>query len=467
MNSYTRQFLFIFLFLEVVFTSASEPFCVTYYIAGVKHIVQRSTGESLNLPSPSACGDMPFYGWSTTFSSESPTFVPNDMQVSADITLHAVFLQTPANSCYARVTEQLADWRGRYLIVSGRKVAIGQKGGSKSGSGSEPDGIGYGSSSIKSFPDTYDKEKDIFPVDWGDNYYVTLEAVDDNQLSKGYLLKTQDNLYNYASLKSSGISTSTNKSIATKYPIKATFLSVENISLSIGEKSFQYKAGTFSFYSKDNPGSPIYLYKRTVTPAVYSLGLPEMVSITAAKFATYCSNRALDYSSTGVTPYVAAVDNGVVKLKEIVDGVVPSGTGIILYKDVEEPEQIAVPFTICDTPLAENNLEGTLDRTMVYQQDEDGSFNYILQRNGTSVSFNIAQPEGAWLAAHRAYLKTTYNTASSRMSVFFEDEETSGVERPVFSTSVSQSVYDLQGQRLSSMKSPGLYLVNGRKVLVR
>ena len=32
MNSYTRQFLFIFLFLEVVFTSASEPFCVTYYI---------------------------------------------------------------------------------------------------------------------------------------------------------------------------------------------------------------------------------------------------------------------------------------------------------------------------------------------------------------------------------------------------------------------------------------------------
>lgn len=460
MNSYTRQFLFIFLFLEVVFTSASEPFCVTYYIAGVKHIVQRSTGESLNLPSPSACGDMPFYGWSTTFSSEVPTFVSNKMPVTTDMTVHAVYLQSPADSCYARVTEQLSDWRGKYLIACSNYVANGKVGGDKKG------GIGWVDSNM-GISKYYDKVNDILPIEWGDLYCVEIEAVNDNSLSDGYLMKTQDNQYNYiTTASSSGISCNTNISIASKYPINIRFHSNQNIALNISDKSFQTNASYFKYY-KAGKYTPVFLYKRTVTPAVYSLGQPETIKITNAKYATYCSERALDFSTTGITPYVAAVDNGVVKLKEIVDGVVPSGTGIILYKDVEEPEQIAVPFTICDTPLAENNLEGTLDRTMVYQQDEDGSFNYILQRNGTSVSFNIAQPEGAWLAAHRAYLKTTYNTASSRMSVFFEDEETSGVERPVFSTSVSQSVYDLQGQRLNSMKSPGLYIVNGRKVLVR
>jgi hypothetical protein len=445
---------------------ADETFDVTYYVAGVKNVVQRSSGDALNLPSPSSCGTMSFYGWSTTFDAESPNFVENTMTVSEDMTLHAVFLKSVSYSCYARVIENQVNWEGQYLIARNRIVANGKKGDDTEG------GIGYGENI--GFPKNYDAVNDALPISFGDSYYITLEVIDESNLSSGYLMKTQDGKYNYTNSKSSGINTSSTRSTAEKYSISISFNSESDIRLKIGTMSFQLKGSAFKFCS-DGTEYPVCLYKRTTYPNVYSLGLPETVTISSAKYATYATNRALDFSATGVTAYTANVVGDVVKLSPVEDGIVPANTGVILYKDVEESEDIEIPFVVTEKVPLTNELVGTTERVSVAKESGDGRYNYILQRSGDRVVFNMAKESGAWMPANRAYLSTTVCASESRLTTVFEDEETSRISVPSLSESVEMVYYNLSGQRVVYPHEKGIYIVcpagqkisGGKKFFIR
>ena len=453
---------------------ADETFDVTYYVAGVKNVVQRSSGDALNLPSPSSCGTMSFYGWSTTFDAESPSFVENTMTVSEDMTLHAVFLKSASYSCYARVTENQVNWEGQYLIAYNyRNFADGRKGGDERNQG------GIGDERTQLSPGkNLDNENDVVLVSWGDQYYVTLEALDNMDLSKGYLMKTQDNQYNYITTSSSATGVKANtKSAAEKYPITPIFVSKNDIRLTIKDsKAFQYYSSgpCFRFYNI-NTKSPVYLYKRTTYPNVYSLGLPETVTISSAKYATYATNRALDFSATGVTAYTANVVGDIVKLSPVEDGIVPANTGVILYKDVEESEDIEIPFVVTEKVPLTNELVGTTERVSVAKESGDGRYNYILQRSGDCVVFNMAKESGAWMPANRAYLSTTVCASESRLTTVFEDEETSGISVPSLSESVEMVYYNLSGQRVVYPHEKGIYIVcpagqkisGGKKIFIR
>lgn len=421
---------------------------ITYYVNGVKNVVERTEGESLSLTSPSACGTMPFYKWSTANSAENPEFVENTMTVTSDMTLYAVYTKTPADSCYKRVTSALSDWRGDYLIAKeNTKFADGSIGGTSTKAiGGEDKKVNPGSD--------LDKTKDQVTTSWGDIHNVTLEAVNDAKLSAGYVMKTKDGKYNYTT-SSTGISTTSNKSTAAGWAIKVVFNSKADIRLTIGDYAFKYKNPYFRFYSS-NSYSCVYLYKRTVTPAVYSLGLPETVTITDAKFATYATNRALDFSGTGITAYTANADGSVVRLSPVEDGIVPANTGIILYK--EEAGDVEVPFVVTDKAALTNELVGTSERVLVSKIDE-GRYNYILQKSGDNVVFNMAKEGGAYMPANRAYLSTTVCAAARMTAVFGDDEETSGMEMPSSLKPSAAVYYNLSGQQVERPYVKGLYIV--------
>lgn len=421
---------------------------ITYYVNGVKNVVERTEGESLSLTSPSACGTMPFYKWSTANSAENPVFVSNTMKVTDDMTLYAVYTKTPADSCYKRVTSALSDWRGKYLIAKANdRFADGSKGGIGT------DCIGK-SGNTKAPGKDLDTVTDEVSLSWGDKYYVKIEAINDDNLSAGYVMKTIDKLYNYPT-GSSDLSTNVNKSTASGHPITISFVSSANIRLYSEGKYFQYYDNMFRFFSS-RAGEPIYLYKRTVTPAVYSLGLPEMVTITDAKYATYATNRALDFSGTGITAYTANADGSVVRLSPVEDGIVPANTGIILYK--EEAGDVEVPFVVTDKAALTNELVGTSERVLVSKTDE-GRYNYILQKSGDNVVFNMAKEGGAYMPANRAYLSTTVCAAARMTAVFGDDEETSGMEMPSSLKPSAPVYYNLSGQQVERPYVKGLYIV--------
>ncbi len=193
------------------------------------------------------------------------------------------------------------------------------------------------------------------------------------------------------------------------------------------------------------------------------------ITISAAKYATYCSQHDLDFSDTGIKVYKAKVNSEkkVVKLTEISNGIVPAETGVILYKDVDETTTIAVPVTTTDATITDNDLVGTTARVLVKKTEDDENFNYILQAGPV---FNMATAEGAYMPANRAYLSTTVDASAggARLSVVFDDDVVTGVTDVRSKTEEGRGEYfNLKGQRVENPKKGSIYVKNGKKVIFK
>ena len=189
----------------------------------------------------------------------------------------------------------------------------------------------------------------------------------------------------------------------------------------------------------------------------------ESVTIGANKYSTYCSTNALTFANTDVKAYKAKVEGGKVVLTQV--DVVPANTGVILYYEIAGDYDIPLAS---GTPAAvtDNELIGVTTRTLVeWETGGDGKYNYILQGG----QFKKAK-DGGYLKANRAYLHTSYDvtTASARdyLEFSFEgEEETTGVNE-VTTTNRTNEYFDLQGRKVAQ-PAKGLYIVNGKKVVIK
>ena len=423
-----------------------QKFTITYYVKGEENQVIRLKGDALALEAPSVSG-MEFGGWSTTNDVENVALVSNESAVSADMTLYAVFVESYAEgTTYDLVEADQADWSGDYLIAYANSVFANGKENGKTG-------IGTGSVD----PGTELSGKSV-TASWGNKYYVTIKKVEG-----GYVMQTQDGTYNYITGSSSGISTSANLATATNNAMTITFVSSANIKIAGGTNMvFQYNtSGYFRFYAA-NKQEPVYLYKKANGAANYTLALPEDVTITDAKYATFCSEKALDFSKTGVKVYAAKATASEVELTEVTDGIVPAGVGVVLYS--AEAKTVAVPVVkTAKTTIDDNEMVGVTARTLV-NATEDDKTNYILANEpGTGIGFYKAS--NGYLAANRAYLSTS-TAAAARFLKFADDNETTGIENIEHSTLNIENYYNLQGRRVAQPQK-GLYIVNGKKVVIK
>ena len=58
-------------------------------------------------------------------------------------------------------------------------------------------------------------------------------------------------------------------------------------------------------------------------------------------------------------------------------------------------------------------------------------------------------------------------TSESNAKGFAFDGETTGIENVNVAANQSKTIYNLNGQRVSNMSQAGLYIVNGKKVVIR
>lgn len=202
---------------------------------------------------------------------------------------------------------------------------------------------------------------------------------------------------------------------------------------------------------------------------IYDYKVP--VTISSVGWATYCSPYNLDFSETGATVYTAARNTTTnnIALSEVSGGKVPANTGVILYK--ENGGEIT-PAVITTANAVENNeLVGIIANTTVAYDPNDGKYNYIMEwdSENSKPMFSKAAANGATLRANKAYLSTAYNveTGEARaLSVSSDAIETTGINNVQGSGVKTQGCYNLNGQRVSN-PTKGLYIVNGRKVVVK
>lgn len=438
-----------------------ETYTVTYHVGDNNYNVERTEGATLSLDNPASIGGMDFAGWSSTSDVTAPVWVANSTTVTADMELYAFFTIVAPTEGYYLVEASQDDWRGDYLIAySSTLFADGRKAGTGSG--------GICAYDVNVNPDTHLSGK-VIDVEWGDTYNVSFVAKNDANLSSGYVLKTKDNYYTYCN--NGSISPTDSKSTANNHPMSITFSSSSDIRLAFDEYTLQYNGtnNVFRFYTTSY--SPIYLYKKQGVPGVYSLGKSKSVTITTAKYATYCSDEGLDFSGTGAKVYKAKVTGSSVKLTEITGGIVPANTGVMVYKDVAATENLSVPVTLTDATVTDNELVGITVETEV-PWTADGKYNYILQKQGGDETPKFYKATGKKLVANRAYLSTTYDVASGRgLDIVFEGEEeeddVTGVASVAKPQTTNKHCYDLQGRQVMQPTQKGLYIVNGKKYVVK
>lgn len=193
------------------------------------------------------------------------------------------------------------------------------------------------------------------------------------------------------------------------------------------------------------------------TNSAWAEGETVQVTITSeAEVATYCNcdGKALDFSSVeGLTAYIVnSTGEGVVHLQAVKK--IPAGTGVVVEG---EPNTYSVPVIASADPVVGNLLIGV---TSYYQAVEG---DYVLAYKDDTRGFCPAG-DGLVIPAGKAYLPLGGSGAPSFLPL---DNETTGIGALLMNNEkVKKEIFSLSGQRVSQPKK-GLYIIGGRKVVVK
>jgi uncharacterized repeat protein (TIGR02543 family) len=204
----------------------------------------------------------------------------------------------------------------------------------------------------------------------------------------------------------------------------------------------------------------------TITGSFSLLTDEDVIQITSAGQSTWCSKYDLDFTGVeGLKAYTATGYDrisGTIWLTRVYQ--VPANEGIFLMGNADEYH---VPHKSTGTYYA-NLMVGTLQPITIYETDGEYT-NYYLSNGDSGVGFYKVNGS-VDLKANRAYLPLLKGSvqAGTRFSgIEFEDDGTTSIKglTPVLSEGEGEW-YTLQGQRVAK-PGKGLYIHNGKKVIVR
>ena len=189
------------------------------------------------------------------------------------------------------------------------------------------------------------------------------------------------------------------------------------------------------------------------------------VTVPTSGFGTYCSEYPLDFSKsyTGLKAwYVSNVakDGSDVKVTfSQVTKAIKGGQGILL---AGTPGTHTVDMANSSEVLSDNKLVGVMTPT------------YIKTISGDNTIFGLKNGEfvkaaAGVIGANKAYLPiaTSLFTAGARVIMAFDDDETTGISAMHNSQCIMHNeVFDLQGRKIAQPKK-GLYIKNGKKVVLK
>ena len=193
------------------------------------------------------------------------------------------------------------------------------------------------------------------------------------------------------------------------------------------------------------------------------------IVIGATKWGTYVSEFPLDFTGiTTIEAYKVTGATGSAITKEQFTGIVPAGTPMLLNAPGGANTYPVPVATTAGSPVGDNCLKaGTGEE--VSKDGTDTYDRYVLVANGETAKFKIIGANSPTVARNRAYLQLPYATSSSRDILSIDGGDATGINMingEGLKINGSDVYYNLQGQRVL-YPTKGLYIVNGKKVIVK
>lgn len=239
----------------------------------------------------------------------------------------------------------------------------------------------------------------------------------------------------------------------------------------VGEKALKYDvpAKTITTYTSEEfmvtdetdlyvtfAGSSIsgvdYIYVQRTGDAVVP------ATITNAGWATLYTNAALDFSGIeGLTAYTATCSNNEVTLTEVNN--VPANTGVVLKGAAATYSIPAIASSTTD----KGHLLGSATEATAWNAYEGYTLYMLNIVDGKAQFVPVTSDE---IAAGKAFLKIASGNSSlvRSLNVVFGEDAT-GINA-VNAQQSANEYYNLRGQRVAAPQK-GLYIVNGKKVVVK
>lgn len=184
---------------------------------------------------------------------------------------------------------------------------------------------------------------------------------------------------------------------------------------------------------------------------------------------TYCPLDDVDFSNVeGLRAFTATgYDHGTLTVSRVLNA--PAGTGLLLQGTAGVTYK--VPYAT-QTGYYINLLHGLTQDTQVSPTTGDQT-NFLLgKKDGVTTFYRVAQT--GTVSAGKAYLQLPTSVvgdlAGSRVMRIVADDETTGISEALPLNDNGElkndNVYDLQGRRVEK-PTRGLYIVNGRKVVIK
>ena len=191
-------------------------------------------------------------------------------------------------------------------------------------------------------------------------------------------------------------------------------------------------------------------------------------------YGTYSNNSAFIVPE-GLTVSEVAIVGGKLKVTKYNTGaVVPAGTGVMVSADTAGEKIVTLTSATGSAAGTGNRLFGTgnagITASDMATAAPDCKYYRLTMHNGTTLGFywGAAGGDAFALAANKAYLAVPATSASG---LTFDDdttgeEETTGIKSIDNSQLTIDNVYDLQGRKVTQ-PTKGLYIINGRKVVIK
>ncbi len=439
---------------------------VTWSVNGVKTTEQVEEGTAITFATPTE--NIPegyvFKGWyCSTYGplDVAPEYVTSAI-ATADVTYYAVFAKSNGGG-----TETATLTANHTLATSGYndETYNDDKGNVWTGNTTEQITNNIARIQLKSTSGSY-LESPEFP---GNVTGIVLDAYNSNSSSRIYYIDSKkDN-------KTGDLGTATvdgNDKHGKEYtvvlkdkPFNKFFINVS------GALGFHYIKVTYS--------SEVFTDFRTSVTAPTTATITLAEACTDGKgmyYGTYSNSKPFVVPGDIIVSEISVIDNKLVVENYETGAIVPANTGVMVSSNTAGNHDVELSEAAGTSVLGNDNMlrptgDGIDADGMVAANDANCKYYRLTMHNKTTLGFFYGAADGAAfnVDANKAYLAVPAETAAKVSSFVIGGGSTTAIDgiEAGNGANASRKVYNLQGQRVSGTLPKGLYIIDGRKVIVK